>query len=424
MILAHAASAGDSQNLSLGPKAVLEAFFTPGHSQDSVCYRIGDLLLVGDLPFAVTPGIAGITGWSQTQLVDSLSFVMGLFKSGAASWALPGHGRALDLDKSIRVINHGLRRASSLNDLVHLNVERVLELQELSRALLDEASRAFAGLGGRLLRLNHYLEELGEPEAGRRAIEALDLDGMEKAVHDFHNFAETLAANSASNNASHLQYLAKAVQFSERGQRLLAPLLENGALAPRLARRTQRLLFDFVNYAQGVNFEAQATIVDIQEELLSIFQEINEESAPSQPLEQALFDAAHDGEAFCALLTNKIGELSLLNILRIGFLPDTGTGPLWVALETETFRDIIAATLELYAMAGAREVNVVLQPSAKTVLLGFVSDTPLEIPDSKRAYLQLSLRRLSGECAPSRAHSWDICFELPQAPAPDQNAII
>lgn len=50
----------------------LEVFHAPGHSPDSVCYRVGQFMCTGDLHLATTPGIAGKSGWDNNMLAASL----------------------------------------------------------------------------------------------------------------------------------------------------------------------------------------------------------------------------------------------------------------------------------------------------------------------------------------------------------------
>lgn len=80
-----------------------------------------------------------------------------------------------------------------------------------------------------MLRLNHYLELLGEAEAGACILEQCNLDEIERTVGDFHDFASRLDDEAGLRGGDRLQLLVKAVQFAERGRRLLTPCLTEGA---------------------------------------------------------------------------------------------------------------------------------------------------------------------------------------------------
>ena len=49
-------------SIPLGGGVALEAFCTPGHSPDGVCWRMGRVLFAGDLLAATAPLVAGIAG--------------------------------------------------------------------------------------------------------------------------------------------------------------------------------------------------------------------------------------------------------------------------------------------------------------------------------------------------------------------------
>ena len=66
------------QRVKAGEGTSLEVFHTPGHSPDSICIRIGNILFLGDLLFAASPGIAGVTGWSHASLKESIGTVLSL----------------------------------------------------------------------------------------------------------------------------------------------------------------------------------------------------------------------------------------------------------------------------------------------------------------------------------------------------------
>src|SRR6185369_11961337 len=57
------------QSIAVGGGNYLHFYRTPGHSPCSICIQAGHLLFVGDLPFAADPGLAGINGWSQADLL-------------------------------------------------------------------------------------------------------------------------------------------------------------------------------------------------------------------------------------------------------------------------------------------------------------------------------------------------------------------
>ncbi|MDH3999228.1 MAG: MBL fold metallo-hydrolase, partial [Desulfuromonadales bacterium] len=59
------------QCIDLGAGDTLEVYHTPGHSPDSVCYRLGEALFISDLLSATQPMVAGIIGWNRDEYIRS-----------------------------------------------------------------------------------------------------------------------------------------------------------------------------------------------------------------------------------------------------------------------------------------------------------------------------------------------------------------
>ena len=93
-----------SLSIPIGPRDALQVYHTPGHSPDSVCYRVGGALFAGDLPFATGPGLVALPGWNGVQLAASLGKILWLLDHCNVTTVLPGHGRALARGEARRVM--------------------------------------------------------------------------------------------------------------------------------------------------------------------------------------------------------------------------------------------------------------------------------------------------------------------------------
>jgi len=93
-----------SLSIPIGPRDALQVYHTPGHSSDSVCYRVGGALFAGDLPFATGPGLVALPGWDGAQLAASLEKILWLLDHCNVATVLPGHGRALARGEARRVM--------------------------------------------------------------------------------------------------------------------------------------------------------------------------------------------------------------------------------------------------------------------------------------------------------------------------------
>ena len=88
------------QWLSLGGGDGVDVHHAPGHSPCSIAIRLGPVLLLGDLPFAVTPGVCGLDGWNHADLVKTVDVAVGC----------PAHGRCPQLSPPERVRARSSRR--------------------------------------------------------------------------------------------------------------------------------------------------------------------------------------------------------------------------------------------------------------------------------------------------------------------------
>ena len=79
----------DGQSLPFDGLQV-EVLHTPGHSRGSVCFRVGDLLLVGDTLFRGSVGRTDLPGGSWDTLLRSIRERLFTLPDGLACW--PGHG--------------------------------------------------------------------------------------------------------------------------------------------------------------------------------------------------------------------------------------------------------------------------------------------------------------------------------------------
>jgi glyoxylase-like metal-dependent hydrolase (beta-lactamase superfamily II) len=80
----------DTEKIVFESGSSLEIYHTPGHSRDSICIRFGRMLFIGDLFFAASPGVAGLVGWSQQDLIRSLEGIEALISEGTISVICPG----------------------------------------------------------------------------------------------------------------------------------------------------------------------------------------------------------------------------------------------------------------------------------------------------------------------------------------------
>lgn len=75
----------------------LEVIHTPGHTQGSICLKVGQKLFTGDLLFIDGVGRTDLPGGSDAQMKESLELISGIIKPGME--ILPGHGETYFAEK-------------------------------------------------------------------------------------------------------------------------------------------------------------------------------------------------------------------------------------------------------------------------------------------------------------------------------------
>ena len=94
-----------NNSLALWPNVTLKVLFTPGHSEDSVCLRVGKLLFTGDTLIHNLRTVTKLRGGDTLKLKDSIEILRTLLGQGLH--VCPGHNEEFELD------GYDLRKAIS-----------------------------------------------------------------------------------------------------------------------------------------------------------------------------------------------------------------------------------------------------------------------------------------------------------------------
>lgn len=95
----------NSKNVSIGSVEV-ECVSTPGHSEGSMCYLIGNLLFTGDTLFKGSIGRCDLPGGSSTTMINTLSEIISNMDNSLT--VLPGHGEMTTIAKE-KTMNYYLK---------------------------------------------------------------------------------------------------------------------------------------------------------------------------------------------------------------------------------------------------------------------------------------------------------------------------
>ena len=336
------------QSLDWGNGGTVEILPCPGHSPDSVCYRVGDLLFIGDLLVASRPLIAGLHGWNLPQLKQSLADVIRLLEGGAIAWCCPGHGQPLPAEKTLDLLRRQRDQADRTGDVEQLDPQRLFRTTDLALELIDEAEEAFSAIEGRLLYVADRLELLDEPDMARRCREAMDMDAADALLQAFRDLCRAFSAGGVPRVA----FAVDALPLVEKLRNRLAPESLRAFLPAALVNRAQRLLLDFIGLAQGTRNLEEFVPTDVG----ALLAEIETAWQASPHLDEAIADAADDPSRFAAELARRIGHPPPARRMPVRFEPGPG-GPL-VPMAAVRFGDTLISFLEWLALAGATAAAV------------------------------------------------------------------
>ena len=320
----------------------------PGHSPDHVCYRVGELLFIGDLLNASRPLVAGVHGWDLHGLRQSLTEIIRLLETGAIRWCCPGHGHPLPAEKTLDLLRRQREQADRTGEIAELDVDRLFRTVEGALELIDEAEETFTALAGRLLYVADRLDLLDEAKLARRCRETLDMDATDALLDAFRERCRAYSAGDVPRVA----FAIEAARIVEKLRAGFAPDPLRAFLPATLVGQAQRLLLDFMGLAQGVRNPEEFVPTDVA----ALVAEIAAAWQASPHRDASIVDSADDPDRFAVELARRIGHPPPARRVPVRFEPGPG-GPL-MPLAAARFGDLLIPFLEWLGLAGAPALEV------------------------------------------------------------------
>lgn len=255
------------QTIKIGPQAALEIYPMPGHSPDSICIRIGELLFAGDFFFAVNFLIAGAVGWSQTDMMDSIRHMLWLAENQTINCFCTGHGLPISRQAAIENMYSMLTKAAELANLNELNCEHMNDTSQYALELLQELNDTLAIIAGRLFYVVYYLDYLDESARSEEYKRVIDFARIDELLEEYDDFAGLFAAGEIA----YPTLIMKAAQLTGKIDKIFAHKGADGVIDKYLLRRVQNSFSDFMQIAGGMPIEYISEEIDLNlllEELL------------------------------------------------------------------------------------------------------------------------------------------------------------
>ncbi|VFU11973.1 hypothetical protein SCFA_1470009 [anaerobic digester metagenome] len=363
------------QKISISEKDVMEIFHTPGHSADSICFMIGDVLFLGDLTFAGNSGIAGLSGWNQKDLVNTLEGLIDLINERRIGLICPGHGWLIPGDKAVAILQKQLRIAGNLTNIREWDLAAFREVSQYALEMLADVNDMVAIIAGRLYYLAYYLEELGEPAEAQKYREFISLEAIEELLDEYDNCASALQRGEIYDNIMVL----RTTRLLEKIQALLNEGKLELIMDKYFMRRANRLFSDFFIVSSGRPLDITLTNGNINELLGDLLAEVKRK----QYNEDYILEVLDDDELYLEALATRIAFQPVLQEVKWSFSPGDVVP---VRLNPERFAEAYTGLLEDIATLDVPDLRIAtaLQEQGVVVRTDSINGIPAGVFNEKR----------------------------------------
>jgi hypothetical protein len=336
------------QTISTNGSDALEIYPAPGHSPDSVCIRVGEVLFIGDLLAAANPMVAGISGWHRDDLIDTLKQVLWLLDNMPIRFCYPGHGGIIPADKARDILQRLRLKTSRLGDVTEMNEARLFQITDFALELIDEAEEVFSSIAGRLLYVAYQLEQLEEEAAADRCRKAMPMEQIDACLLEFRNLCRSLDAGKIRR----VEFAHGALHIVEKIKTLFDPRPLSAILSQSLINRGTSLLLDFIGIANGCRNLEEFIPTDVN----ALIDDVVQAWQSNPHLDTSIIDYSDDYEKYLAALVLRIGHEPVANRPALCFAPLDKIP--FVRIAAARFFDTLLNFLEWIKQADPSSINI------------------------------------------------------------------
>lgn len=363
------------EKIRFGAGSEIDVYHTPGHSPDSICMRIGRLLLVGDILFAANPGVAGLKGWNQAALVSSLENVRNIIASGTIDWVLPGHGKIIPAADAVPVFDNILADADRLVDIAELNAERAARTAEFAADCMEQINELFTIMAGRLYYVSYVMDELGESAMAEDMTSFIHGDTIDELLDAFREFS---AEHHAGNRHSIFLALKAAQVLSKLGRSFQKDELAR-IIDPSIISRAERLIYDYTAILRGFSPPGEISASDID----SLLEDLVRTNSAHACTDEELLSSADDDHAFMDLLLSRIGMRPLLEDVSLSL--STACSGRRAYIDRDLFSDLVVYILEDLVGTGSDRITVQSCIHGETASVTIIGNTGIPSTQDRSA---------------------------------------
>ena len=334
--------------IPLGGGVALEAYATPGHSPDSVCWRANRVLFAGDLLAATAPLVAGIAGWDRAALLASLDRLERILEVHDILWVHVGHGRPLDRAAVAAALARSRREAEELVRVAPVDVPRLRRTAAYANGLVDELEDLFGEIA---LRISRLADKLSQIQESRTADEVREIDRSREVGDLLEAFAQFKTAAEARGEDV-LGVAAKGVRTALRISELLEWDRLDRVLDESLLRYARTRVVDFIQRAKGLSPALDASGTDLAEGVRAFVKRLEDQQIGACRLD----DVSGGEEGFRRQLVHCLSRTPSLGTAAISL--SVQPGPVPARMDPDRFFDALTRLIECRVARGTAQFSL------------------------------------------------------------------
>jgi glyoxylase-like metal-dependent hydrolase (beta-lactamase superfamily II) len=280
----------------------ISAYFTPGHSLDSVSYQVGGILFVGDAMFASEPFIAGVPGWNRDHALESAENLLWLIEKEKIALVAQGHGDVMTAEKATEKLRKMINRLPGIVIKKEIDSRTIVASSEHAIDVAKEADDIIATMAESLNHVIHYLDFLEESQAALNYAAALDSGKIDELFSAFNEMADEVR----SGRLIELRLMHKSAALFGRIRSLLKAEGLECVVGQTLLTRLERLVDDYLADAAGREIKRDMQLFKTGDFLNDFAAHMKEDPHA----DESIFDTLDDEQAFVKSLIKRLAYKS------------------------------------------------------------------------------------------------------------------
>jgi len=324
----------------------IKAYYTPGHSPDSLSFQVGNILFVGDVMVAAEPFIAGIPGWSKGDLSASVQNLLWLIEDDDIAFVAQGHGEVLASDRAVAILKNMVPRINNIVMRKQFDLSTILASSEYAVDLSQEVTDLVAVMTASMRRVVHYLNILEESGEASRYETAFDSNKLNRLFSAFNEMIDQMHSGKLIEVGL---ILRSAGLFNKIRKMLKADGLDS-VVGEALLSRLERSFGDFITSGSGRAIQQDRTRFEAGELLTQLIGRLKEDIHS----DQSILDTLDDEKQFISALIRRIAFKQEFTQVKFMLSDEKDV---WIESDRERLEEVIDIIIEMMSHEGSREIS-------------------------------------------------------------------